>query len=198
MSCGGRPRRAVAGHGARGGEPRQAVAAVRGADSGAAAWAWIHRGSDLWARPWPPLLGRRVSVGGLPRAKICQAGSSRSRQGRRHLVHERLMSSIRSGGKPAIGYCQGRRWRRCLRRSLPEGIVVEMFKATLCYLRGNPRSVDRMTAALWCRFPPWGCHSWRCTRARGTRGQRLWWSGASSFPLKVADLGGVVLLRLVV
>ena len=61
---------------------------------------------------------------------------------------------------------------------------------------GNPRSVDRMAAALWCRLPPWGRHSWRCTRARGTRGRRRWWSGASSFTLMMADLGGMVLWRL--
>ena len=34
--------------------------------------------------------------------------------------------------------CQGKRWRRCLRRSLLKGIVVEKFKTTLCYLRGKP------------------------------------------------------------
>ena len=28
---------------------------------------------------------------------------------------------------------------------------MEKFKATLSYLGGNPRSDDRMTAALWCR-----------------------------------------------
>ena len=104
VSCGarglarrGKPRRAVAGRGARGGGPRQAVAAARGADSGAAARAWIHRGSDpvgaVSASPARPAsLG-----GGLLRAEIWQAGSSRSRQGRRRPVHERWMSSIRSG-----------------------------------------------------------------------------------------------------
>ena len=38
-----------------------------------------------------------------------------------------------------------------MRRFLLEGIAMEKFKATLCYLWGNPRSDDRMTAALWCR-----------------------------------------------
>jgi len=53
----------------------------------------------LRARSRPPLLGRRVSVGGLLLAEIWQRrpGSSRSRQGWRRPVHERWRSSINSG-----------------------------------------------------------------------------------------------------
>ena len=36
------------------------------------------------------------------------------------------------------GSCQGRLWRRCLRRSLLKGIAMEKFKDTLCYLRRKP------------------------------------------------------------
>lgn len=39
-------------------------------------------------------------------------------------------------------------------------------------------------------------HSWRRTRARGTNGQLLWWSSASSYTLMTADLGDFAQWRL--
>jgi hypothetical protein len=57
---------------------------------------------------------------------------------------------------------------------------------------GNPRSDD--DGAL-VSFLPWGRHSWRYTRDRGTRGRILWWSGASSYTLIATDLDGVAQCR---
>ena len=55
---------------------------------------------------------------------------------------------------------------------------------------GNPRSVDQMTATLWCRFPLGG------VIREGVYGPRdqwkaFWWSGVSAYTLLAADLGGM-------
>ena len=53
-----------------------------------------------------------------------------------------------------------------------------------------------MTAALWCRFPPGGVILEGAHGLEGLEDGDFWWSGASSYTLMVADLGGVVLWRL--
>ena len=57
---------------------------------------------------------------------------------------------------------------------------------------GNPGSDD--SGAL-VSFLPWGRHSWRYTRDRGTIGRILWWSGASSYTLMATDLDGAAQCR---
>ena len=108
-----------------------------------------------------------------------------------------LMEALRTDmGENLVSVsCQGRRWRCCLRRSLLEGIALEKFKCTLCYLGGNPRSVDRMTAALWCRFPPGGVI---LGGAHGLEGLENGDFGGAVLHLThlAAEIGGMALWRL--
>src|SRR4051812_2727846 len=56
----------------------------------------------------------------------------------------------------------------------------------------NPKSDD---GGALMSFLPWGRHSWRYTRGRGTSGRIFWWSGASSYTLMATDLDGVARCR---
>lgn len=94
---------------------------------------------------------------------------------------ENLLSATAKAGHDGTLQCH----------SLLEGIAVEKFQSTVCYLRRKSRISRSDDGGTLMLFPPWGRHSWRCTRARGTSGRHLWWSGALSCTLTTANLGGV-------